>query len=294
MLKLQFKDRRREAVWLVDHTFSIGKNPRNSLMINDDSILDFHAEIINEHETLTLVDKSAGKGIWVNGVQITSHVQIKKNDIIKLGQVELQLVDPKAGATLEPAKTQSKAVEGSWAIHSKASWLNQNRFDISSRVIIGREPSCDITLPLDHLSRKHASLEVKSGQLYIEDLDSSNGTYVNGERVKSKMLKPGDKVKMDVVTFDVIGPTSDPNKTIIRTAPADGAVNKASAAKPAPRKAAHADPRKPAQVKPKKLAAGGKQEWIAGEAKVQPKSNSGLIVGIIVIAVGVGAALMFL
>lgn len=302
MLKLQFKDRRREAVWLVDHTFSIGKSPRNSLMINDQSILEFHAEIINEHDKLTLVDKSAGKGIWVNGKQVTSHMPLKKNDVLRFGQVELQLVDPKAGASLSAAKTQSKPLGGSWAIQSKASWLEKSRYDITKRVIIGRDPSCDITLALDHLSRKHAALEVKNGQLYVEDLNSSNGTFVNGERITQKGLKPGDKVKMDVVTFEVFGPESpvtDPNKTIIRTAPAQGQAglvgtssqNGSSSAKIKSDNNKLSSTKAPAK---KKLAAEGKQDWIAGKENNEPKSRGGLIIGILLLAIGIGAAIVLI
>lgn len=299
MLKLQFRDRRREAVWLVDQSFTIGSNARNSLMINDSGILDVHAEIINQNNQLVLVDKSAGKGCWVNGKPVTSHANLKKNDVIKLGDIELVLVDPKSTVGSTPKQTQSRPAESTWSIYSKASWLDQSRFNISSRVIIGRDPSCDITLPLDHLSRQHVALEIKNGQLHVNDLDSSNGTFVNGERVSSTVVKPGDKIKLDVVTFEVIGPTHDPNKTIIRSAPASkpkaastNTAKSSAAAKPKAKPAAQTT--KPPQSK--KLAAQGKQNWIEGTEKYETKSelNLGPIIGIAIVLVAAGAAAYFL
>lgn len=303
MLKLQFSDRRREAVWLVDRTFTIGKNAQNSLMIEDPSILDFHAEIINQDDKLILMDKSAGKGCWVGGEQVTSHATLKQGDQIKLGNVELQLIDPKKVSSSAQKATQSKPVEENWSIHSKASWLEQNRFNINSRVIIGRDPTSDITLPLDHLSRKHVALEVKGGQLYVEDLDSSNGTFVNGERITSTTVKTGDKIKLDVVTFEVVGPNHDPNKTIIRSAPDSSSTKQRRAAEPSSAKgsakvssAKSAAPNK--SPKPKKLAAQGKQDWIAAESpdkyKAKSELNKGPIIGIALAVIAVAIAASFL
>ena len=52
MLKLHFKDRRRESVWLVDSKLSIGKATSNSLMIEDQSIDEMHAGIIKTQDQL--------------------------------------------------------------------------------------------------------------------------------------------------------------------------------------------------------------------------------------------------
>ena len=214
MLKLQFKDRRREAVWLVDQVFTIGKNARNSLMVDNAGVADFHAELINHHDKLTLVNKSEGIGVWVNGLPISDETEVKAGDSITLGELELELVDPKSGTAPQQTAASPKT---DWSISSKASWLEHGRYVIEDKVIIGRDSSCDIVLPLEHLSRRHVALEVRRGQLFVQDLDSANGTYLNGERVKEAPLKAGDKLKLDVVTFEVGGPTHDPHKTIIRS-----------------------------------------------------------------------------
>jgi len=71
MLKLQFKDRRRESVWLVDVQFSIGKSKSNSLMIEDPSLDDSHAEIIQDLNQLSLVKKTSKGIVKINGKEIT-------------------------------------------------------------------------------------------------------------------------------------------------------------------------------------------------------------------------------
>jgi two-component system cell cycle response regulator len=66
--------------------------------------------------------------------------------------------------------------------------------DLSS-AIVGRSSRCDIILKDDGISRKHAKVDVmKKDRLVIEDLSSTNGTFVGGKRIKKATLKPGDKV----------------------------------------------------------------------------------------------------
>lgn len=61
-------------------------------------------------------------------------------------------------------------------------------------VTIGRHPSNDITLPFSSVSRFHSRIEVHNNRFYIIDLNSSNGTYVNGRRITQSALSDGDIV----------------------------------------------------------------------------------------------------
>lgn len=289
MLKLQFKDRRREAVWLVDKVFTIGQNVRNSLMVDNVGVADFHAELINDHDQLTLVNKSGGISVWVNGMPISDQTEVRAGDTIVLGELELELVDPKAGASTPKLEAKAKS---DWSISSKASWLERGRYVIEDKVVIGRDPSCDIVLPLDHLSRQHVALEVRRGQLFVKDLDSANGTFLNGEKVKEAPLKAGDKLKLDVVTFEVGGPTHDPHKTIIRTVSSPKKTKVREDKEPARASAPAVNASKAKAAKAKRLVADGKQDWISGQ-NTQPKpakSSSGAVFIVIGVTLLVAAA----
>jgi hypothetical protein len=61
-------------------------------------------------------------------------------------------------------------------------------------VIIGRSSELDMVLVEDMVSRKHARIWWDHGRPVIEDLGSTNGTFVNGEKVKSARLKEGDRI----------------------------------------------------------------------------------------------------
>jgi diguanylate cyclase (GGDEF)-like protein len=70
-------------------------------------------------------------------------------------------------------------------------------FPLSGDLVIGRAGSADIVLDDDGVSRRHARIRMQpSGNVELEDLNSTNGTYYMGERITRQMLKDGDKVQI--------------------------------------------------------------------------------------------------
>ncbi len=68
---------------------------------------------------------------------------------------------------------------------------DEYEFD-AGKFILGRSSNCDIVLPGDNVSRRHARLFTKDDALFIEDLNSANGTFVNGKKItKPVMLLDG-------------------------------------------------------------------------------------------------------
>jgi pSer/pThr/pTyr-binding forkhead associated (FHA) protein len=64
----------------------------------------------------------------------------------------------------------------------------------NAELTIGRSGELDMVLTEDMVSRRHAKLVVNGDQVIIQDLDSTNGTFVNGERIKRARLKEGDRL----------------------------------------------------------------------------------------------------
>ena len=79
------------------------------------------------------------------------------------------------------------------------------RVEIEDGVTIGRSRDCDLILYDTYLSTRHARLSNDEGDLSIEDLGSTNGTYVNQELVKGRVhLERGDVVQVGGVLFEVV------------------------------------------------------------------------------------------
>jgi hypothetical protein len=70
-------------------------------------------------------------------------------------------------------------------------------FGVGPGLVIGRALACEITIEDSYASGRHARLYDRDGHVYIEDMNSTNGTYVNGTRVSAQqLLRPGDVVRI--------------------------------------------------------------------------------------------------
>src|SRR5689334_22389671 len=67
--------------------------------------------------------------------------------------------------------------------------------------VIGRREDCDLRIPLGDVSRKHCRIVRDGEMLKLEDLGSSNGTFLNAHRVQEALLSPGDSIQVGPVVF---------------------------------------------------------------------------------------------
>lgn len=78
----------------------------------------------------------------------------------------------------------------------------ESQFDIEQETLVGREVECHVSLDSPHVSRYHAKIIVAREGASIEDLNSSNGTYVNGKRIKERTrISLGDEIRFDDLSF---------------------------------------------------------------------------------------------
>lgn len=225
MLKIRFKDNKYNAVWLVEPKITIGRSATNALVIDDPLASDVHMEVLVDNEHLTLRNLIPTQPVIVNGQAVTGACELKPDDHITLGQVELIVIDPKREAKVvaeESANvTQLRAPKTTgWSLKANHTALANRVFPLKEINVIGRASECDISLAAAHLSRRHAQLQIIDGMLFVKDLDSANGTFLNGKRVAEARVKRGDELRFDALTFGVMGPSDDLAKTTVRKVPA--------------------------------------------------------------------------
>jgi pSer/pThr/pTyr-binding forkhead associated (FHA) protein len=80
------------------------------------------------------------------------------------------------------SKSLDGSVAGQWELGEKT-------------LIFGRGTQSDVRLPDDRISRQHFAVVRKDDGFYVQDLKSTNGTWVNNERVTEALLKPNDKIR---------------------------------------------------------------------------------------------------
>ena len=70
--------------------------------------------------------------------------------------------------------------------------------------VIGRNTECDLQIPLGTISRKHTQVSIDDKHVKVRDLGSSNGTFVNEQRVQETIMRPGDTLMVGPVIFTVV------------------------------------------------------------------------------------------
>lgn len=126
------------------------------------------------------------------------------------------------------------------------SGLDGSLTEIGAGLTVGREPDCGLCIPKSVVSRLHARIAWRDGSLWIEDPGSTNGTFVNGQRIAAATeLHEGDQIAFDTLTYeliDLLAPPTDPERTAIgmralqpdATPPAEPAKQPAPPAPPPP------------------------------------------------------------
>lgn len=214
MLKIHLKDKSRDAIWIVEKNYSIGSGSGCNLQLNDASIDETHARLITENNKLLLKDNRSASGSYVNGQRITQK-EVLPGDLIRLGKVEIDVLDPRE--TLSQPILTDEVLKTRWKLVADSSWLAGQEYLIPvTSATIGRASDCDIVIPGTHLSRQHAEFNIKDNALHIRDLGSANGTFINDERVIDGIALPGDRLRLDVYSFRVIGPPGNADRTQLR------------------------------------------------------------------------------
>ena len=90
-------------------------------------------------------------------------------------------------------------------LHAIEGSLSGRQWEITTQgVYIGREPRNEIIVEEAGISRQHARVLLHNGTIWVQDIGSRNGVFVNNNRVPdNKQLKPGDRVMVGSIIFEV-------------------------------------------------------------------------------------------
>jgi DNA-binding NtrC family response regulator len=95
-------------------------------------------------------------------------------------------------------------------------------------VVVGREAPCEIVVRDSSVSRQHARFTMRSGEIWVEDLDSRNGTLRSGRRIQRERLEPGDEVTVGTARLLLVGTRSrrvEEHESAIETGSVDHVVH---------------------------------------------------------------------
>jgi len=178
----------------IEGSTTIGRHLDNDLVIAGEDVHDFHARIdlSPRGPRLTAI---GGATVLVEGRAAAVSTGLMPDDEILLGHHRLRVV------------AEGEPVEGRFALHEPGV---ARGVDIAPALLVGRAEECGLRIFEGHISRRHARITVGSGGVWVRDLDSANGTFVNGERIEGACrLFHGDEVAFDIVRYQLIGDAPD-------------------------------------------------------------------------------------
>lgn len=255
MLRIHFVDNRQAPVWLADEQVTLGRDSRNDLVLDAPGIEAFHAKLYKENGFHYLTDLGSAAGSYINDEKIGERYQIRSGDRLRLGTLELQIVDPaKVGAKVRTAPR--------WLLEVLHGENQGHKYHVTGSMTFGRSVKCELCFSDPQLSRRHAEFYLKGDILEVKDLASANGLRVNNQKVASAVLQPGDKVQLGGITLLVIGPrvsvpeAIDEDATVFMRA-AELPAPAATPAKPVPPRPASPNPLHVAPAAPAPAASTG-------------------------------------
>lgn len=97
-----------------------------------------------------------------------------------------------------------------WKLQAISAELAGQEISIDRDMLVGRHQAADIVLQSSEISRKHAAFLRVEDALWLQDLASSNGTFVNDTRITEQvLLKDGDIVQFASLKFSLLAPVAD-------------------------------------------------------------------------------------
>jgi DNA-binding winged helix-turn-helix (wHTH) protein len=105
-------------------------------------------------------------------------------------------------AEVHPVRSDPRALSAVSEFHCRVAWGDREVALVPGDNILGRDPDSIVWIDLNSVSRRHARIVVSDGAATIEDLGSHNGTYVQGELLRSaRELSSGDRIKVGAATL---------------------------------------------------------------------------------------------
>lgn len=171
---------------------SIGRSKSNDVTLPGTSISRFHAVIAKKRNEWVITDTFSKEGVLVNGEKIEERAVIEDGDIITIGSFPLKFVcaDAVSSQTKSQMRTVVKQPENTNVAYAVLVDVKTHKPLYLRRkdVLIGRSEDADIRINLDTISSQHARIHLTSRGWALSDLNSHNGTKLNGRFVTQPQL----------------------------------------------------------------------------------------------------------
>ena len=165
----------------VGRTLTIGRTSANDLTLDLPVVSSQHAEIRASPKGLEIRDTSSTNGTYVNGHRTQGWALVPREATLHLGSY--RVLDSQRNQWLQALQTGTPTGAE-----------DAVKVTLGARILVGRDPQCDIVIDHPTVSWQHARLETTNGRTTLADLKSTNGTFVNGSRIQRSNVTADDEI----------------------------------------------------------------------------------------------------
>lgn len=215
-MKLVFPGGEHPQVLLGRGSNRIGSDADATIVLDRPGVLPTHCHL-HVSASGVMLDVPPDTAVSVNDRAVTGLISLRAGDTVAFDQVQARLagmesvaasarpVGP-AGSTQPPANddpsvTAVRLVLPKYLLRGVSGPVFGRNIPLHATITIGRSQECNLQIDDAGLSRLHARLVPGGDGVQVEDLGSTNGTYINGERVVRGMARVGDEIGVDTLRF---------------------------------------------------------------------------------------------
>lgn len=213
-MKISFPGGERQDFLAGDGIVRVGAAADNDIVLPAaKQVQPRHLELqIDPRRGITLSVSDLSAVVHVNGRPVREKAILRVGDMVGVGSVRL-VIRPDLDRTEKPPQappadneTRQRFTPPRVILRGVSGSYFGKVIPLRSKTIIGRGSDCDLVLNESEMSRRHALIENTPEGLFLRDLGSANGTFVNGTSVRDTVLKPGDQLAFDQNRFMIEAP----------------------------------------------------------------------------------------
>ena len=216
-MKLVFPGGEHPQVLLGPGVNRVGSDPQATIVIDRPGVRPQHCELhVSAHGVTLHVPQ--GTTVSVNGRIVDGLIALRPDDSVAFDRVlarlsALETAKPILGhgampvpANDDPGATAVRPVLPKYVLRCVSGQGFGRSYPLIGPTVVGRAPECALRLDESGLSRQHARLVPTGDGVQVEDLGSTNGSFINGKRVQRGFARPGDEIGFDTLRFRVTSP----------------------------------------------------------------------------------------
>lgn len=228
-MKLIFPNGEHSQALLSDGVNRIGSAPDAQVRLNLPGIAPVHCELQVAGSVVTLRVPDPSNPVTLNGKVVQGVMALRNGDQLGVGSVQARYAVVEKASSVPTAGPDPDADSGAtrlrmavpkYVLRGVSGPAFGKTYPVPTALVIGRSEECNISIPSEEISRRHAQVKPTQDGLAVEDLGSSNGTFINGQRVQHGLLKPGDELRLDAIRFLLVAPGMEISAPKTAAAPA--------------------------------------------------------------------------